>query len=89
MRKVALLFVLALIFAPQSRAQEKSPLRLLQTISVPGVTRKWDHFGVDLKGQRLFVTSEEDPAVEVFDRINTYALSPISRSLITFLFFRK
>ncbi len=67
MRKVALLFVLALVFVPQYRAQEKSPLRLLQTISVPGVTRKWDHFGVDLKGQRLFVTSEEDPAVEVFD----------------------
>jgi DNA-binding beta-propeller fold protein YncE len=34
---------------------------------LPGVTRKWDHFGVDLKGQRLFATSEEEPAVEVFD----------------------
>jgi len=67
MKKVTFALALALIFAPQSRAQEKVPLRLLQTISVPGVTRKWDHFGVDLKGQRLFVTSEEDPAVEVFD----------------------
>ena len=38
----------------------------MQTITVPGV-RKWDHFGVDLKGSRLFVTSEEEPAVEVFD----------------------
>jgi DNA-binding beta-propeller fold protein YncE len=66
-RKVALVFGLALVFAPQSPAQEKAPLRLLQTISVPGVTRHWDHFGVDLKGQRLFATSEEDPAVEVFD----------------------
>jgi len=33
---------------------------------VPGA-RKWDHFGVDLKGNRLFVSSEEEPAVEVFD----------------------
>jgi hypothetical protein len=66
-RLVALAFALALILVPESPAQEKVPLRLLQTISVPGVTRKWDHFGVDLKGQRLFVTSEEDPAVEVFD----------------------
>ena len=67
MRKVALVFGFALVFALQCRAQEKAPLRLLQTISVPGVTRHWDHFGVDLKGQRLFVTSEEDPAVEIFD----------------------
>lgn len=67
MRKIAAVFALALIFAPQSPAQEKAPLRLLQAISVPGVTRRWDHFGVDLKGQRLFVASEEEPAVEVFD----------------------
>lgn len=67
MRKAALFLALGLFLAPQSPAQEKSPLRLLQTISVPGVTRKWDHFSVDLKGQRLFATSEEDPAVEVFD----------------------
>ena len=67
MRKVALVVGLALVFAAQSSAQEKAPLRLLKATSVPGVTRKWDHFGVDLKGQRLFVTSEEDPAVEVFD----------------------
>ena len=67
MRKVALVFGLALALAAQSPSQQKPPLRLLQTISVPGVTRHWDHFGVDLKGQRLFVTSEEDPAVEVFD----------------------
>jgi DNA-binding beta-propeller fold protein YncE len=67
MKKFILVFGLALLLAPQSPAQTKSPLRLLQTISVPGVARKWDHFGVDLKGQRLFVTSEQAPAVEVFD----------------------
>jgi DNA-binding beta-propeller fold protein YncE len=63
-----LLFIIALAFAcvAPSSAQEKAPLRLVQSIDVPGV-RKWDHFGVDLKGNRLFVTSEEEPAVEVFD----------------------
>jgi DNA-binding beta-propeller fold protein YncE len=63
-----LLFIFALVFAcaAPSSAQEKAPLRLVQTIDVPGV-RKWDHFGVDLKGNRLFVASEEEPAVEVFD----------------------
>jgi DNA-binding beta-propeller fold protein YncE len=63
-----LLFILALVLAcaASSLAQEKTPLRLVQTIDVPGA-RKWDHFGVDLKGNRLFVSSEEEPAVEVFD----------------------
>ncbi len=77
MKRYAIILVLALVCAAGSAAQEKAPLRLVQTIEVPGVHRKWDHFGVDLKGHRLFVTSEsEDPAVEVFDlqtnkRINT------------------
>jgi DNA-binding beta-propeller fold protein YncE len=62
---VFLLFV-ALACAAPTLAQDKAPLRLVQTITVPGV-RKWDHFGVDLKGNRLFAASEEEPAVEVFD----------------------
>jgi DNA-binding beta-propeller fold protein YncE len=62
------IFILAFVFACATpfRAQDKAPLRLVQTIDVPGA-RKWDHFGVDLKGNRLFVSSEEEPAVEVFD----------------------
>jgi len=62
------LFILAMVLAcaALSTAQEKTPLRLVQTIDVPGA-RHWDHFGVDLKGNRLFVSSEEEPAVEVFD----------------------
>jgi DNA-binding beta-propeller fold protein YncE len=66
MKKILFILVLTLVFAVQSPAQEKAPLRLAQTITVPGV-RKWDHFGVDLKGNRLFVASEEEPAIEVFD----------------------
>ncbi|HEY2645376.1 MAG TPA: YncE family protein, partial [Candidatus Acidoferrales bacterium] len=62
------LFILALVLAcaGPSSAQDKPPLRLAQTIDVPGA-RKWDHFGVDLKGNRLFASSEEEPAVEVFN----------------------
>jgi DNA-binding beta-propeller fold protein YncE len=66
MKKLLFIFALAFACAAASSAQEKAPLRLVQTIDVPGV-RKWDHFGVDLKGNRLFVASEEEPAVEVFD----------------------
>jgi len=63
-----LFVILALSFAcgPYSPAQQKPPLRLVQTIPMEGA-RHWDHFGVDLKGNRLFVSSEEEPAVEVFD----------------------
>jgi len=63
-----LFVILALSFAcgPYSPAQQKPPLRLVQTIPVEGA-RHWDHFGVDVKGNRLFVSSEEEPAVEVFD----------------------
>ena len=59
----------ALIFLSvgASHSQQRPPLRLVQTVSVPDVARKWDHFGVDLKDQRLFVASEKDPSIEVFD----------------------
>jgi DNA-binding beta-propeller fold protein YncE len=63
---LAVLVVLAMM-ATKSLAQEKAPLRLLQTIPRPGVHRKWDHFSVDLKSHRLFLASTDDPVVEVFD----------------------
>src|SRR6202790_3114153 len=66
MKNPKILLFVALACAVPTLAQVKAPLRLVQTITVPGV-RKWDHFGVDLKGNRLFVSSEEEPAVEVFD----------------------
>ena len=67
MKKIFVVLALAVSWAIQTQAQEKAPLRLVETVSVPGLARKWDHFGVDLKGHRLFVTSEDEPAVEVFD----------------------
>jgi DNA-binding beta-propeller fold protein YncE len=66
MKKFLFILMLVLVCAVKIPAQEKAPLRLVQSITVPGA-RKWDHFGVDLKGNRLFATSEEEPAVEVFD----------------------
>jgi DNA-binding beta-propeller fold protein YncE len=67
MKKVFVVLAIVLSWAMQSPAQEKTPLRLVQTVSLPGVARHWDHFGVDLKGNRLFVTSEEEPTIEIFD----------------------
>jgi DNA-binding beta-propeller fold protein YncE len=67
MKKFLAVLAVVPFCAVNSRAQENAPLRLVQTIPVPGVERKWDHFGVDLKSNRLFVASEEEPALEVFD----------------------
>jgi YVTN family beta-propeller protein len=67
MKKLLVVLALGLAWVANSPAQEKAPLRLVQTISLPGVSRHWDHFGVDLKGNRLFVTSENEAVVEVID----------------------
>jgi DNA-binding beta-propeller fold protein YncE len=66
MKKLLFALGAALACAAGLPSQEAAPLKLVKTIDAPGA-RKWDHFGVDLKGNRLFVTSEEEPAVEVFD----------------------
>ena len=49
------------------KAQEKLPLKLIATIPMPGFTGDFDHFGLDLKGNRLFLASEDQKTVEVFD----------------------
>jgi WD40 repeat protein len=49
------------------KAQDKMPLELVATIPMPGFTGDFDHFGIDLKGNRLFLASEDQKTVEVFD----------------------
>ena len=49
-----------------ARAQN-GPLRLVQTIPMPGVEGRIDHLAVDLKGQRLFVAALGNNTVEVVD----------------------
>jgi DNA-binding beta-propeller fold protein YncE len=57
-----------ILFAVAASAQTKPPLRLLQTIPLPDLKGgDFDHFDVDLLGNRLFLTAEENNAVEVFD----------------------
>src|SRR5258707_2411539 len=48
-------------------AQEKLPLKLITTTPMAGFTGDFDHFGLDLKGNRLFLASEDQKTVEVFD----------------------
>jgi DNA-binding beta-propeller fold protein YncE len=44
-----------------------APLRLVQTIPLSDIEGDFDHFGVDLKGNRLFLTAEDHKSVEVFE----------------------
>jgi len=67
MKKLLVVLALLLVGVSKSPAQEKTPLRLVQTVSFSGVSRHWDHMGADVKGNRLFVTSDEDAVIEVLD----------------------
>jgi len=40
---------------------------MIATTPMPGYTGDFDHFGLDLKGNRLFLASEDQKTVEVFD----------------------
>jgi DNA-binding beta-propeller fold protein YncE len=70
MRKLhALLFGLFVAVGARANAQGigNAPLKLLHTTPLPGFHGDLDHFAVDLKGGRIFVTAEAHKTVEVFD----------------------
>jgi hypothetical protein len=57
---------LCCLAAAQSQ-QQSQPLKLLQTIELPGVTGRIDHMSVDVKGKRLFLAALGNKTVEVID----------------------
>src|SRR6266481_5491542 len=65
LRRISLLLFLG--FALTLYAQQKQPLKLVATTPLPGFSGDFDHFAVDLKGNRLFLTAEEHKTVEAFD----------------------
>jgi hypothetical protein len=55
-------------FAVPAAAQEQQqPLRLTQTVPLPGVKGRLDHMGVDLEKKRLFVAAVTNNTLEVVD----------------------
>src|SRR3981081_3386830 len=58
-KRSVLLRIMGLLLAPivafHLQGQDKSPLKLIQKIPMPNVQGRLDHFGVDVKGGRLFV----------------------------------
>src|SRR5437016_10390688 len=69
MKKQSTVFMAALmILGAQARSQTAPPIKLIQTYELPAeVKGNFDHFGIDLKGGRLFATPEGYHAVVVFD----------------------
>ena len=67
MQKTLLLFTLVFAFALTVISQTAPPLELVRTIPMPGITGRFDSFGVDVKGRRLFVTPLDHKTVEVYD----------------------
>ena len=69
MKKWSTVFGAALMFfGVQAQCQTGAPIKLIQTYELPAeVKENFDHFGIDLKGGRLFATPEGYHAVVVFD----------------------
>jgi DNA-binding beta-propeller fold protein YncE len=65
--KKGLTILFTLILAVALKSEPASPLTLVRTITMPGITGRFDGFGVDVKGHRLFVTPLDHKTVEVYD----------------------
>ena len=63
--KKALMFVAMMMSASSAIAQQTQTLTLVQTVRLPGVTGKFDHFAIDLAGKRLFAAATGNHSVEV------------------------
>lgn len=66
MRKLLLISFLGM-FAMWLPAQQNPLLHLAATIPLPDVRGRIDHFGIDMKGKRLFMSALGNNTVEVFD----------------------
>src|ERR1700716_3037664 len=64
-KNLTILFTLIMVFAIKS--EPASPLELVRTIPMPGIAGRFDSFGIDVKGHRLFVTPLDHKTVEVYD----------------------
>ncbi len=67
-------FALLMALAASSKAQNHAPLKLVETIALPGLhDGDFDHFAPDVEGHRLFLTGEENEKVLVLDKVSVDA----------------
>src|SRR5580692_6449113 len=69
MRRILSVFLTLFAALPITlAAQDKSPLKLVATIPLPGLKDgDFDHFTPDVAGHRIFLTAEANGKVQVFD----------------------
>ena len=68
MKRLALVIVIAVVCHPLAAAESgDASLQLKQTIALPGVEGRIDHFALDAAGDRLFVCALGNNTVEVLD----------------------
>jgi DNA-binding beta-propeller fold protein YncE len=69
MKKLMMIFLAVIVlFALNAKSQVVEPMKLIQTISIPGLhDGDFDHFAADYQDHLLFLAAEENSAVEVFD----------------------
>jgi DNA-binding beta-propeller fold protein YncE len=69
--KLVLFLTIAALFFPiimvRLEAQAAAPLRLQQSVDLPGYTGDFDHFAADRQRGRLLLAAEDHGTVEVFD----------------------
>jgi DNA-binding beta-propeller fold protein YncE len=79
MKKLLLVFAMVFAAAQLAAAQVSTPLKLAQKFDMPAAVQgHFDHFEVDLRGNRLFSTAEDYKAVLVFDLRSGKLLHTIS-----------
>jgi YVTN family beta-propeller protein len=61
------MLVATLCVAASTKAEKESPLTLAQTIPLPDVEGRIDHFAFDPSGQRLFVCALGNNSLEIID----------------------
>jgi len=66
-RKLLLLATAITVLSAVVSAQDPEPLKLAKTITVSNVNGRFDHFGMDLPGKRIFLTGEHQGTIEVLD----------------------
>src|SRR5215469_9046421 len=62
-----LFFASLLVLGGSAAAQESQVLSLAGRVELPNVKGRIDHFGVDVKGQRLFMAGVGNHTLEVID----------------------
>src|ERR1700732_16255 len=77
----AAIVALMVLFGGAANATDNPPLKLVETISLPGLKDgDFDHFALDLEGHRLFLTGEENDKVLVFDTSTNKLIHTIEES---------